>query len=84
MDGGGFKVVKEASSADSAYVYVQYESRRKGFIDDMEFALANGVVNVRTSSRLGYLDLGVVRPPALLRATRPLPLARSPSRFLVS
>ena len=75
VDGGGFKVVKEASSADSAYVYVQYESRRKGFIDDMEFALANGVVNVRTSSRLGYLDLGVVRVRPLARATRPLTLA---------
>ncbi|EOD22106.1 hypothetical protein EMIHUDRAFT_240534 [Emiliania huxleyi CCMP1516] len=59
IDGGGFRVVKESTSAQAAYIYVQYESRRKGFVDDMEFALANGVVNVRTSSRLGYLDMGV-------------------------
>eukprot|EP00965_Chrysotila_dentata_P051183 1696311-Pleurochrysis_carterae.AAC.5 len=40
-------------------MYVQYESLRRGYIDDVEFALAKGIVNVRTSSRVGYLDLGV-------------------------
>ena len=60
VDGGGFKVIKEQSTPDGSYVYVQFESLRKGYIDDMEFALGpNGVCNVRTSSRLGYLDLGV-------------------------
>lgn len=59
IDGGGFKLVSEQPTADGAYLYVQFESRRKGYIDDMEFALSKGVVNVRTSSRLGYLDMGV-------------------------
>eukprot|EP00966_Prymnesium_polylepis_P306639 7085868-Prymnesium_polylepis.2 len=59
IDGGGFKVVTETAKADSAYIYVQYESRRRGYIDDMEFSLMGGTVNVRTSSRLGYLDMGV-------------------------
>jgi len=59
IDGGGFKLVDERSANGSAYLYVQFESRRKGYIDDMEFALAKGVANVRTSSRLGFLDLGV-------------------------
>lgn len=60
VDGGGFKVISEQASADSAYFYVQFESLRKGYIDDMEFALGgNGICNTRTSSRLGYLDLGV-------------------------
>ena len=59
VDGGGWKIVSEEMSADNAYTYVQFESRRKGYVDDVEFALAKGVCNVRTSSRLGYLDLGV-------------------------
>lgn len=60
VDGGGFKLIKETADANSAYAYVQFESLRKGFVDDVEFNLSsNGVCNVRTSSRLGYLDLGV-------------------------
>ena len=59
IDGGGFKVFDQKADANSAYVYVQFESRRKGYIDDMEFALKDGICNVRTSSRLGYLDAGV-------------------------
>ena len=42
-----------------AYLYVQFESRRRGYIDDVEFLLADGTMQLRTSSRLGYLDLGV-------------------------
>eukprot|EP00967_Tisochrysis_lutea_P006730 scaffold8008_cov34-Tisochrysis_lutea.AAC.6 len=59
IDGGGFRVVSDKADADSAYVYVQFESMRKGYIDDVEFNLKGGVCNFRTSSRLGYLDLGV-------------------------
>ena len=59
VDGGGFKVVDARSDATTAYLYVQFESLRKGYIDDMEMALKDGVCNVRTSSRLGYLDAGV-------------------------
>ncbi len=60
IDGGGFKLMDSKVSGDtSAYLYVQFESLRKGYIDDFEIALADGVANVRTSSRLGYLDLGV-------------------------
>jgi uncharacterized protein (DUF1499 family) len=58
IDGGGFKIISEDPQA--GFIYVQFESQRKGFIDDMEFLLAGqGVCNVRTSSRLGYLDMGV-------------------------
>lgn len=59
IDGGGFKVMSETVTTNNAYLYVQFESLRKGFVDDMEFALGNGVMHVRTSSRLGYLDMGV-------------------------
>lgn len=96
IDGGGFKVIKEDVTPTNAYLYVQFESRRKGYIDDFEVLLNNGrgqwiasmhlrsspssrprslppysslltsasamhafAAEVRTSSRLGYLDMGV-------------------------
>jgi len=55
IDGGGFKII----TARSDYLYVQFESLKKGFIDDVEFAVDGNQVQVRSSSRLGYLDLGV-------------------------
>ncbi len=61
IDGGGFAIISEKfpeSVEDSGYLYAQFE-QPAGYIDDVEFALLNGVVNVRTSSRLGFLDFGV-------------------------
>lgn len=69
-------MVAESSKPDGAYLYVQFESRRRGYIDDMEFSLANGVAHVRTSSRLGYLDMGVNAKVGCMRLrwARPRPL----------
>ena len=55
IDKGGFSII--TASAD--YLYVQFESLKWGFIDDVEFAVTDGEVQVRSSSRLGFLDLGV-------------------------
>jgi len=55
VDKGGFSII--TSSTD--YLYVQFESLKHGFIDDVEFAVKGGEVQVRSSSRLGFLDLGV-------------------------
>lgn len=55
VDGGGFKVVKETPS----YLYVQFEALKKGYIDDVEFFLSKGLVQVRSSSRVGQTDFGV-------------------------
>jgi uncharacterized protein (DUF1499 family) len=62
VDRGGFKIV--TTSAD--YLYVQFESMKHGFIDDVEFSVTQTqsgnnkeVVQVRSSSRIGNLDLGV-------------------------
>lgn len=53
IDGGGWKILKQQPD----YVYVQYESLLKGFKDDMEFAiLSDGVLSMRTSSRIGRQD----------------------------
>lgn len=59
IDGGGFQIVKSAPG----YIYVQFESLKNGYIDDVEFASIDGFgsneVHVRSSSRVGYLDFGV-------------------------
>ena len=56
VDKGGWEIV--TSRPD--YLYVQFESLKRGFIDDLEIAVPNdGPVQVRSSSRIGFLDLGV-------------------------
>lgn len=52
VDKGGFSII--TASAD--YLYVQFESLKMGFVDDVEFAVTDGAVQVRSSSRLGFLD----------------------------
>jgi uncharacterized protein (DUF1499 family) len=63
VDGGGFQIVK--SDAKSGYIYTQFEALKNGYIDDFEVAYIDGArggeraVQVRSSSRVGYLDYGV-------------------------
>lgn len=63
VDGGGFKV--QNFDPSKGYIYVQFESLKNGYIDDFEVAYIEGgtggnrAVQVRSSSRLGYLDYGV-------------------------
>lgn len=59
VDGGGFKII--SNDPKTGYIYVQFESVKNGYIDDVEFAFIDGekAVQVRSSSRLGYLDYGV-------------------------
>lgn len=58
IDGGGFAVKTETTS----YLCVQFESLKKGFVDDVEFAVTGDEGNsvlVRSASRVGYTDFGV-------------------------
>jgi len=61
IDGGGFAIQK--SEPRKGYLYVQFEALKNGYIDDVEFAVLEGAgereVQVRSSSRVGYLDYGV-------------------------
>lgn len=62
IDGGGFDIV--TSDPKAGYIYVQFQSLKNGFIDDFELAVVgnekdSNEVQVRSSSRLGYLDFGV-------------------------
>lgn len=45
------------------YAYAEFTSPLMGYVDDVEFALVpeQGVVHLRSASRLGYSDLGANR-----------------------
>lgn len=63
IDGGGFEVQSE----NDKYLYVVFASLKKGYQDDVEFALApntspdakSGEVQLRSGSRQGFYDFGV-------------------------
>lgn len=55
IDGGGFSVIKETDS----YLYCQFESLKKGYIDDLEFSSSPNGILVRSASRVGFTDFGV-------------------------
>ncbi|VEU41281.1 unnamed protein product [Pseudo-nitzschia multistriata] len=58
IDGGGFALVKQTDN----YLYYQFEALKKGFIDDVEFAVVGNdttAVQVRSASRVGVTDFGV-------------------------
>lgn len=50
-------------TSDEHYLHAEFRSRFLGFIDDVEFLVdeANGVIQFRSASRVGYSDLGVNR-----------------------
>jgi uncharacterized protein (DUF1499 family) len=43
------------------YLYAEFTSKLMGFVDDVEFYLTDGGIQVRSASRLGESDLGVNR-----------------------
>lgn len=53
----GATVIEEKAD----YLYAEYRSKLLGFVDDVEFLRADGVIHVRSASRLGRRDFGVNR-----------------------
>lgn len=55
----GSSVVRQ----DAGYLYAEFRSRLMGFVDDVEFSVSakEGVIHVRSASRLGRRDYGVNR-----------------------
>ncbi len=43
------------------YLYAEFRTRLLRFVDDVEFLLGEGVIHVRSASRLGRRDFGVNR-----------------------
>jgi uncharacterized protein (DUF1499 family) len=50
-------------TAESNYIYAEFTSKLMGYVDDVEFYLNadQGLIEVRSASRLGKSDLGVNR-----------------------
>jgi uncharacterized protein (DUF1499 family) len=48
---------------DAGYLYAEFRSKGMGFVDDVEFLVSEpeGVIHVRSASRLGRRDFGVNR-----------------------
>lgn len=51
------KIIK----AESDYLYAEFSSALMGYVDDVEFYCDGEQLQVRSSSRLGYSDLGANR-----------------------
>jgi uncharacterized protein (DUF1499 family) len=60
VDGGARTLVVRH---EGDYLYAEYKSRLMGFVDDVEFhaSAREGVIHVRSASRLGRRDFGVNR-----------------------
>lgn len=43
------------------YLHYEFRTRIMRFVDDVEFLFRDGVIHVRSASRVGYSDLGVNR-----------------------
>lgn len=43
------------------YLYAEFSSKLMGFVDDIEFYVDSGLIQVRSAARLGKSDLGVNR-----------------------
>ena len=59
IDGGGFQMVEDGTKT-SGYFRAMYESLKNGYIDDLEVLVAadGKSAQVRSSSRVGFLDFG--------------------------
>ena len=53
----GATVIEEKAG----YLYAEFRTRLLGFVDDVEFLRGDGVIHVRSASRLGRRDFGVNR-----------------------
>ena len=59
IDGGGYKIIEYDEKKQ--YIYVQFQSYKAGYIDDLEvwYNPDKDLFDVRSASRLGMSDLGV-------------------------
>lgn len=47
------------TSQSDTYIAAEYSTKTLGFVDDVEFRLADDAVHVRSASRVGYSDRGL-------------------------
>lgn len=56
---GGTIVSEQALAPSGFYLHAEYESDWLKFIDDVEVVIKDGLIHIRSASRLGYSDMGV-------------------------
>lgn len=56
---GGQLISEKTLSPAGFYLHAEYESDWLKFVDDVEVVIKDGIIHLRSASRLGYSDLGV-------------------------
>jgi uncharacterized protein (DUF1499 family) len=56
----GGRIISETALVPSGYyLHAEYESNWLKFVDDVEVVIKDGLIHMRSASRLGHSDLGV-------------------------
>jgi len=56
---GGKVISKKLLKPSGIYLHAEYESDWLKFVDDIEVVIKDGLIHLRSASRLGYSDMGV-------------------------
>jgi uncharacterized protein (DUF1499 family) len=56
---GGQIISDEPLKPSGYYLHAEYQSDWMKFVDDVEIVIKDGLIHIRSASRLGYSDMGV-------------------------
>ena len=56
---GGQIISEEPLKPSGYYLHAEYQSDWLKFVDDVEVVIKDGLIHIRSASRLGYSDMGV-------------------------
>lgn len=56
---GGQIISEEPLKPSGYYLHAEYQSDWLKFVDDVEIVIKDGLIHIRSASRLGYSDMGV-------------------------
>lgn len=56
---GGTIITEQALQPSGYYLHAEYESDWLKFVDDVEVSIQDGLIHIRSASRLGHSDFGV-------------------------
>lgn len=56
---GGQIITEQPLKPSGYYIHAEYQSDWLKFVDDVEVVIKDGLIHIRSASRLGYSDMGV-------------------------
>ncbi len=56
---GGNIISEKSLDPSGYYLHAEYESDWLKFVDDLEVVIKDGLIHLRSASRLGYSDMGI-------------------------